>query len=126
ADLRVNQSTLTGESRAVNRSSEPIGSEGLTETETPNLVFAGTFVAAGSGKAIVYATGMNTAFGRIARLTQEVKEELSPLQMEMKGMTRIVTVIALGVGLVFLLLSLFFARMTAAEAIIFSIGMVVA
>lgn len=126
ADLRVNQSTLTGESRAVNRSAEPFSAEGLTETEIPNLVFAGTFVAAGSGKAIVYATGMNTAFGRIARLTQDVKEELSPLQMEMKGMTKIVTLIALGVGLLFLLLSLFFARMTAAEAVIFSIGMVVA
>lgn len=126
SDLRVNQSTLTGESRAVNRSAEPVGGEGLTETEIPNLVFAGTFVAAGSGKAIVYATGMNTAFGRIARLTQDVKEELSPLQQEMKSMTKIVTMIAVGVGLIFLLLSLFFARMTVAEAVIFSIGMVVA
>lgn len=126
ADLRVNQSTLTGESRAVNRSAEPVGNEGLTETETPNLVFAGTFIAAGSGKAIVYATGMNTAFGRIARLTQEVKEELSPLQMEMKEMTKIVTLIAVGVGLLFLLMSLFFAKMTVAKATIFSIGMVVA
>lgn len=126
SDLRVNQSTLTGESRAVNRSAELVGGEGLTETEIPNLVFAGTFVAAGSGKAIVYATGMNTAFGRIARLTQDVKEELSPLQQEMKSMTKIVTLIAVGVGLLFLLLSLFFARMTVAEAVIFSIGMVVA
>ena len=60
SELRVNQSTLTGESRPVNRSADPISGEGLTESEMPNLIFAGTFVAAGSGKAIVYATGMST------------------------------------------------------------------
>jgi ATPase, P-type (transporting), HAD superfamily, subfamily IC len=80
ADLRVNQSTLTGESRAVNRSSESITNEGLTSTEIPNLIFAGTYVAAGSGKAIVYATGMHTNFGRIAQLTQEVGDDLSPFK----------------------------------------------
>jgi Ca2+-transporting ATPase len=57
ADMRVNQSTLTGESRAVNRSALPVSGEGLTETEIPNQIFAGTFVAAGSGKVIAYATG---------------------------------------------------------------------
>ena len=63
ADLRVNQSTLTGESHPVNRSAEPVSGEDMTRTDIPNLIFAGTFVALGSGKAIVYATGMNTNFG---------------------------------------------------------------
>ena len=125
-DLRVNQSTLTGESRAVNRSAEPVSGQGLTETETPNLIFAGTFVAAGSGKAIVYGTGMNTAFGKIAKLTQDVPDELSPLQLEMQNMTKIVTLIALGFGLVFLIMALFLARITFVESIIFALGMVVA
>ena len=125
-DLRVNQSTLTGESRAVNRSAEPITGEGLTETEMTNLIFAGTFVASGSGKAIVYATGMNTAFGRIAKLTQEMKEELSPLQKEMQNMTTIVTIIAVGVGLVFFVLAFFVAKINPVESIIFALGMVVA
>jgi magnesium-transporting ATPase (P-type) len=97
SDLRVNQSTLTGESHPVNRSAEPVSGEQMTRTDIPNLIFAGTFVAAGSGKAIVYATGMNTNFGRIAQITQSLKEELSPLQKEMENVTKIVTVIAVGV-----------------------------
>lgn len=126
ADMRVNQSTLTGESRAVNRSALPVSGEGLTETEIPNLVFAGTFVAAGSGKAIAYATGMNTQFGRIARLTQEVVDELSPLQKELQSATRIVTFTALGVAIVFFLIAIFFVKIPIVEAILFAIGMCVA
>jgi Ca2+-transporting ATPase len=126
ADMRVNQSTLTGESRAVNRSALPVSGEGLTETEIPNQIFAGTFVAAGSGKVIAYSTGMNTQFGRIAQLTQEIGDDLSPLQKEMKTATRIVTYIAVGVALVFFLIAVFIAKINFTEAVIFSIGMCVA
>ena len=126
AELRVNQSTLTGESRPVNRSAEPISGEGLTEAEMQNLVFAGTFVAAGSGKAIVYATGMNTAFGRIARLTQEVGDDLSPLQKEMQTVTKMVTAIAVGVGVVFFMLAKFLTNINWIESFILALGMIVA
>jgi len=126
ADMRVNQSTLTGESRAVNRSAMPVSGEGLTETEIPNQIFAGTFVAAGSGKAIAYATGMNTQFGQIARLTQEVGADLSPLQKEMQSATKIVTYIAIGVALIFFLIAIFVAKINILEAVIFAIGMCVA
>ncbi|MFZ3071575.1 MAG: cation-transporting P-type ATPase [Anaerolineaceae bacterium] len=126
ADLRVNQSTLTGESHPVNRSAEPTSGEGMTETEIPNLIFASTFVAAGSGKAIVYATGMNTAFGHIAQLTQEVGEDLSPLQKEMQSATKVITVIAVGVGLVFLVIAIFVAGINFVEGVIFTLGIVVA
>ncbi|MEA4812505.1 MAG: cation-transporting P-type ATPase [Anaerolineaceae bacterium] len=126
ADLRVNQSTLTGESRAVNRSAEPVSGEGLTETEIPNHIFAGTFVAAGSGKAIAFATGMNTQFGRIAKLTQEVGDDLSPLQKEMQSATKIVTYIAVGVAIVFFMIAFFVAKINIVEAVLFTIGMCVA
>ena len=126
ADLRVNQSTLTGESHPVNRSAEPVSGEAMTRTDIPNLIFAGTFVAAGSGKAIVYATGMDTNFGRIAQITQSLKEELSPLQKEMENVTKIVTVIAVGVGLLFLVIALLFVKIPLIESFIFTLGMVVA
>jgi len=126
AELRVNQSTLTGESRPVNRSSEPVSGEGLTEAEMTNLVFAGTFVAAGSGKAVVYATGMNTAFGHIARLTQEVGDSLSPLQKEMQSVTKIVTLIAVGVGIIFFILAKILANINWLDSFILTLGMIVA
>jgi magnesium-transporting ATPase (P-type) len=125
-ELRVNQSTLTGESRPVNRSAEPVLVDGLNTSEIPNLIFAGTFVAAGSAKAIVYATGMQTSFGRIAQLTQEVGEDLSPLQKEMKSITKVVTLISVLVGVVFFIIAILLADVTPAEGFIFALGMVVA
>jgi potassium/sodium efflux P-type ATPase len=126
ADLRVNQSTLTGESHPVNRSALPVSGEGLTETEIPNLIFASTYVAAGSGKAIVYRTGMNTAFGHIAEMTQELGEELSPLQKEMENITKVVTMIAMAFGIVFFFIAYFFAKTPIIEGLIFALGLIVA
>lgn len=126
AELRTDQSTLTGESRPVAKSIDPIQQEGLTYTELPNLIFAGTHVAAGTGKAIVFSTGMDTEFGKIANLTQEVGEELSPLQKEMVNVTRIVTIIAVGIGILFFIVALLLVKITLIEGFIFSIGMIVA
>ncbi len=126
AELRADQSTLTGESRPVRKSIEPVSQENMTHTEIPNLVFAGTSVSAGTGKAVVYATGMDTEFGKIAHLTQAVGEELSPLQKEMALATRVVTFLATGIGAVFFLLSVFLAKVNLADSFIFALGMVVA
>jgi len=78
AELRADQSTLTGESHPVRKTSEAVLRRDLAHAELPNLVFAGTNVVAGTGKAVVLATGMETEFGKIAHLTQSVEEELSP------------------------------------------------
>jgi len=96
--LRVNNASLTGESVAARKTADASVIIGLSELERPNLVFAGTSIASGTGKAVVYATGMLTQFGRIARLTQTVQEDPSPFQIELERMSRILTYIALGVG----------------------------
>jgi P-type Ca2+ transporter type 2C len=126
AELRCDQSTLTGESRPVEKKVAAYQLEGTSFTEMPNVVFAGTHVAAGTGKAVVFATGMDTEFGKIANLTQEVVEELSPLQKEMKIATRIITFVALGVGAIFFVLAFFLGKVNAADSFIFTVGMVVA
>jgi magnesium-transporting ATPase (P-type) len=126
AELRLDQSTLTGESRPVRKSSDAIESGSLLTAELPNLVFAGTTIASGTGKAVVFATGMSTQFGKIANLTQNVGEELSPLQKEMITVTRVVTIIALAVGTLFFVLAVTLARITLAESFIFALGMIVA
>jgi magnesium-transporting ATPase (P-type) len=126
AALRTNQATLTGDSRPVNKTADPVVQEKITYTELPNMVFAGTSVATGTGKAVVLSTGMDTEFGKIANLTQEMKEELSPLQLEMKNVTKMVTIIAVVVGIIFFLMALVLAGIEPAESFIFGLGMIVA
>lgn len=126
SELRIDQSTLTGESIPVRKTSEAVLRTDLARHEIPNLVFAGTSVAAGTGKAVVYATGMHSEFGKIAGLTQAVKNDLSPLQVEVKRLTAVVSYIAIGVGILFFILALAIAKLTVAEGFIFMMGMAVA
>lgn len=96
--LMVNNSALTGESDTKLRAGGPYDTEYL---ESPNIVFAGTMVASGSGKAVVFSTGMSTEFGKIAHLTSAIDPGLSPLQKEIVKVTRIVAVIAVTTGVSF-------------------------
>ena len=93
--------------------------------ESPNIVFAGTTVTSGSGKALVFATGMGTEFGRIAHLTGAVEPALSPLQKEIQKATRLVATIAALVGLFFFGLGFFIGR-NFWDNFIFTIGITVA
>jgi P-type E1-E2 ATPase len=124
--MRVDLSTLNGESIPARRTAEASIRTDQTLTERPNLVFAGTAVAAGTGKAVVFATGMNTEFGKIARLTQSVGEGLSPLQTEVNRLTQIVTVMAVGIGVVFFILSVAVVRRPLSVGFVFAVGMIVA
>jgi magnesium-transporting ATPase (P-type) len=126
AELRADQSTLNGESHPVNKVADAVLRAGLARAEMPNLLFAGTSVAAGTAKAVVFATGMQTEFGKIAKLTQTMREELSPLQKEISQLTRMVSYIAVGIGVVFFVLGVTFAGIRMTEAFIFAMGMIVA
>ena len=125
-DFRIDQSVLTGESRAVARSPEPSQDPNLARIEQPNLVFAGSTVACGSGRAVVLAIAGETEFGRIAHLTQSLPETPSPLQLEMERLTRTVSYLVMGVGLVFFLLAVGLTGMHPAQGFLFALGMIVA
>ena len=126
AELRVDQSTLSGESHPVRKTDEAFHRLDVALVEIPNLVFAGTIVAAGTGKAVAYATGMETEFGMIAHLTQSVGEELSPLQKEMGRVTRYVTILATSIGAIFFILGVLLAGVNLTDSFIFAMGMIVA
>ncbi|HEX6287338.1 MAG TPA: cation-transporting P-type ATPase, partial [Acidimicrobiia bacterium] len=91
--LRVDQSTLTGESHLVRKASDPVDPRGSGRLEIPNLVHAGTTVASGRGKLVVTATGANTQLGAIAEMTGSLAETPSPLQRELKRLSVVVSVI---------------------------------
>lgn len=124
--LRTNHATLTGEAIPLRKSAEASLRAGLTELERPNLVFAGTSVVSGTGRAVVYATGLLTQFGRIANLTQAVREEPSLLQQEMRRVTRIISLFALGLGVIVFLVGMLDVGMPPFDAFIFALGVIVA
>jgi sodium/potassium-transporting ATPase subunit alpha len=121
-ELRVNNAPLTGESEPVTRISEPSEGEIIN---SPNIAFAGTTVISGSGKGVVFATGMRSEFGRIAQLTGTVTSGLSPLQKEVVKITKIVTAIAATMGLIFFGIGFIIGR-TFWENFLFAIGIIIA
>jgi len=97
--LRVNNSTLTGEAIATRKAAEPSTQRDISELEQPNLIFAGTSVASGTGRAVVFSTGMLTQFGRLTHLTQSIEDEPSPFQLELRKLTLIITIVAICIAL---------------------------
>ena len=125
-ELRVDNSVFSGESRPGYKTSQMFQhTEEFVWTEMPNLVFAGTSVVSGNGSAVITATGMATEIGKIASLTQSVKEELSPLQKEINKLTKIIAVVAMGLGIVFLVLGTFVAGLTLAASTFFALGIII-
>jgi len=126
SELRVNQSTLTGEANPVRKTADPVDATPVNPAEVPNLVFAGTTVTAGRGKAVAIATGMRTEFGKIASLTQEMAVEQSPLQKELARLSYVVSVVAVGVGIVCFVVALVLGAMDLGRGFVFALGMIVA
>jgi len=122
--LRLDVSSLTGESRPVPRVHEPV--EAADVAGLANLVFAGTQVASGRGEAIVFATGAHTEFGRLAALMHAQDAAQSPLERELVRVTRVVTVVALGLGVACFATGVTLGGLAVADAFLFGIGIIVA
>lgn len=81
-DLRVDESSLTGESESVGKGIDAVDRD-APFAERTSMVWMGTAVTNGRAQGVVTATGMATEFGRIARLTQTIDRELTPLQRKL-------------------------------------------
>ena len=125
-DMWTNNVPLTGESEPQPRVAETVKTVEKAYLYSPNLVFMSTSVAKGQGKAVVYATGMNTQFGKIASLTQTIREEDSPLQKEIALTAKSDFIIAVVVGAVFFLASFLWLHVEIGTSILFMIGVMVA
>ena len=97
--LRVNLSTVTGESLPQARNAAPDATTSMLNAR--NLLLAGTLVVAGQCRAVVFATGMHSEFGKIAHLTQSIHATPSPLQLEIARLSHLVAILASGLGVVF-------------------------
>ncbi|MCX9155717.1 cation-transporting P-type ATPase [Niveibacterium sp. 24ML] len=121
--IRVNLATLTGEAYARAGVAEAASEPDVQAAR--NLLRAGTLVVSGRATALVFATGMHTEFGRIAHLTQTAGEVESPLQREIRHVSRIVALIASGLGVVFFLIG-HAVGLPFWDTFMFAIGVIVA
>ncbi|MGZ4352649.1 MAG: cation-translocating P-type ATPase, partial [Gaiellaceae bacterium] len=123
--LDVDLSTLTGESQPVLRSAGGDGRH-AQQLEARDLIFSGTAVVSGEATALVYATGMQTELGRIAALSERVKPEPSPLELQVRRVAWLIAVVAVVAGLAFLPIGWLLAGLAPKDAFSFAIGLIVA
>lgn len=102
--LRVDESQLTGESEPVDKQIEPL-EDNKEVYEQSNTVFQGSFVVAGEGIGVVFATGNETEFGQLAALTSN-RETESPVQRKIDTLLSQIISVVLGIAIVAFSLSL--------------------
>ena len=125
SELRVDMSTLTGESEPVPRTAEPLGVQPHDPLDAANVLFAGTFVTSGSATAVVAATGPSTRLGGITTLTGSVVRRPTPLRIQLDRAVRLIAVFAVVTGVVFFGVALGLGT-SSRDGFLFSVGVIVA
>lgn len=97
--LRTMEAALTGESVPVEKDPDPLD-EAESVGDQRNMVFSGTVVTFGRGRAVVAATGMQTQMGRIAGMLEKSPEETTPLQRELDRVGKILGAIVVAIAIV--------------------------
>lgn len=103
SSLNLNESALTGESEPVHKIAEVIDQENLSSLDQKNMVFKGTHIVGGSGRAVVVAVGIDTVVGKIAREVAAIDTEI-PLKDNIKSLSRAIIVVVAGISALLFLL----------------------
>lgn len=94
--LRINESSLTGESVPAMKEADAVFPEDTDLGDRQNLAFSGTLVTSGKGVGVVVATGMATELGKIVGLVKEAREPRTPLQLHMRELSKWMVWVAMG------------------------------
>ena len=106
AALRTQEAALTGESTPVDKSGGVLPDNDLPLADRRNMVFLGTTVTGGKGRALIVATGRGTELGRIATLMTTVPVEPTPLQRRLEQFGHVLLLLSLGIVVVVFVLGL--------------------
>ncbi|MBW2985019.1 calcium-translocating P-type ATPase, SERCA-type, partial [Candidatus Woesearchaeota archaeon] len=98
-NLQTQEAALTGESLPVKKELNVFKKE-ASVADRKNMVFSGTVITNGRGKAIVTGTGMTTEIGKIAKLIQEAKPALTPLQKKLKRLGKLLTILVVAISII--------------------------
>jgi calcium-translocating P-type ATPase len=120
--VEVDLSTLTGESTPALRSAELVD-VGVPRITARDLLFSGSSATGGEARGVVFATGMHTELGRIAALSERVKEEPSPLERQVRRVAWLIAGIAVTMAVAFVPVAIFGAGLSFKNSVVFSVGL---
>ncbi|HSI69034.1 MAG TPA: HAD-IC family P-type ATPase, partial [Gillisia sp.] len=96
-ELKADESPLTGESVPVEKTVEALDGE-LQIADRTNILYKGTAITSGTGKAVVFATAMNTEVGNISSMVQEQEDKRTPLNQKLNNLTKTLIWVILGMA----------------------------
>jgi Ca2+-transporting ATPase len=108
-NLKIHEASLTGESSPVTKEVTPLPEE-TPINDRRDMAFTGTVVVYGRGKAVVTSTGMNTEFGKIAKMVQVTEEEETPLEKRMASVGKWIGILSIAVCLIVALIGIIEGR----------------
>ncbi len=108
-NLNIDESALTGESEPVRKTSDKLSEKALNTMDQKNMVFKGTNIVSGSGKAIVVATGVHTVIGQIATGISKIDTEI-PLKKNIKSLSKFIIVVVGIVGVLLFTAGIFLGK----------------
>ena len=123
--LKVNESSLTGESEGVEKSADIIPGEKVALGDQKNMVFSGSLVTYGRATVVVTGTGMHTEIGKIASLMNQTQQRKTPLQQSLDDFSKKLAVIILAICVVVFGLSLY-REMPILDSLMFAVALAVA
>ena len=100
ASLKIEEAALTGESVPVTKTAEALSGENISLGDRKNMVFSGSTVVYGRGRAVVTQTGMDTEMGKIADALTQAKDGKTPLQMKLSELSGVLTKLVIGICVV--------------------------
>ena len=124
--VKINESSLTGESEAVEKTADVIPEENVALGDRKNMVFSGSLVTYGRAVAVVTGTGMQTELGHIASLLDNTRQRKTPLQENLNKFSEKLAIAILGICGVVFLLSYFRSGMGLLDSMMFAVALAVA
>lgn len=115
ASMKIEEAALTGESVPVNKIVNLLNLDGGKDIplgDRKNMMYMGSTVVYGRGKAVVTGTGMNTEMGKIADALAQAQDEETPLQLKLNQLSRLLTVLVVGICVVIFAVGLLRARVS--------------
>ena len=124
--LKVNESSLTGESEGVDKTADAIDAGQVALGDQKNMVFSGSLVTYGRATVLVTGTGMNTELGKIAALMNQTQQRKTPLQESLDNFSAKLAIVIMVICAAVFVLSIFRTGMGVLDSLMFAVALAVA